>query len=199
MKTAIPVRVLIGDVHADAWELRAALEDDERFVVCAQTSEAAETIDAALTLLPELILISVEHDGGGVAATREIVARLPNVKVVMVADDDRQLLSSLRAGAEGYLLRGDGSERLPDTLWGAVAGTSVAMAPALVYRMITGFRDPNALRRTIEDGNALTSREWQIQSLLRDGLTPVEISERLSISAATVRSHRRHIRRKLDG
>jgi DNA-binding NarL/FixJ family response regulator len=119
----------------------------------------------------------------------------------MVADDGAELFAALRAGAEGYLLRGMSLERLPQTLWEAATGTSVALPCSLMQEVLNRFRDPNALRRTLieADGQPLTSREWQILSLLRTGLSTAQVSQRLSISVATVRSHRRRIRHKQHG
>jgi DNA-binding NarL/FixJ family response regulator len=70
---------------------------------------------------------------------------------------------------------------------------------ALFRQILARFRDPTALRRSLVTmhGEPLTSREWQILSLLRAGTSSAQIAHQLSISVATVRSHRRHIRQKL--
>jgi DNA-binding NarL/FixJ family response regulator len=153
----------------------------------------------AISTRPELALVAVDLQGGGIAAAREMLARLPRLQVVMVADDGAELVAAFRAGAAGYLLRDMSLERLPQTLWEAASGDSVAMPRSLMQELLNRFRDPNALRRTMVEGEPLTSREWQILSLLRTGLSTAQVSQRLSISVATVRSHRRRIRRKIQG
>jgi len=193
-----PVRVLIASDCLFAWEAHSRLEDDGRFAVCAHSREAAEAVRETINTRPELALIAVDLQGGGIAAAREILARLPRLTVVMIADDGSKLVAALRAGAEGYLLRDMSLERLPQILWEAASGTSAALPRALMKEILSCFRDPNALRRTLVDGEALTSREWQILSLLRQGFSTAQVSRRLSISVATVRSHRRRIRRKIQ-
>jgi DNA-binding NarL/FixJ family response regulator len=132
----------------------------------------------------------VDLAGGGIAAAREIRARLPRMSVVMLADDGEDLFAALRAGADGYLLRDTHPERIAQTLWEAGTRSSVALPYRLMQQFLDRFRDPNALRRSLADveGEPLTSREWQILSLLRNGLSTAQVSQRLSISVATVRS-----------
>jgi DNA-binding NarL/FixJ family response regulator len=145
-----------------------------------------------------MIVLAAEQAGEAISAVREIRARLRNARVIVIADDDESLFPALNAGADGYLLRHRGlNDQLPDLLWAAISGTGVAMPPALIHQMIRRFRDPNALRRSVVDSEPLTSREWQVLALFREGLTTAQIGDRLSISIATVRSHRRHIRRKI--
>jgi len=196
----LPLRVLIADSeHGIDDEIRARLERDERFAVCAQVSEASGAVEAALATRPHVALIGVDLPGGGVAAARETLARLPQLMVVMLAADKDDLFPALRAGAEGYLVREMNLDRLPQTLWDAATGTSVAMPRVLMREILARFRDQSALRRSVvtADAGPLTSREWQVLSQLRAGKSSALIARRLSISVATVRSHRRRIRQKL--
>lgn len=195
-----PLRVLLADsVDGIDAEIRARLERDERFVVCGYAANAAEAVEAVGEAQPHIALLGVDLPGGGVSAAREVLARRPQLTVVMFSDDDAQLFPALRVGVHGYLLRDMNLDRLPETLWDAAMGGAAAFPRALFRQILIRFRDPAALRRSIvtADGKALTSREWQILSLLRDGKSSTQIAQQLSISVATVRSHRRHIRRKL--
>ena len=140
--------------------------------------------------------------GGGVGAAWEISARLPDTKIVMltVSRDDADLFAALRAGASGYLLKDLDPDRLPDALAAVVAGEG-ALPGSLVARLVNEFRDRGPRRRAVlsssPGGEPLTSREWQVLELMRDGLTTAQIADRLVISRATVRSHVAGILRKL--
>jgi DNA-binding NarL/FixJ family response regulator len=199
-----PIRVVIADDHAPTREdIRMALEDDGRFAVVAAAPDAFGAIDAAVRERPDLCLLDVAMPGGGVAAAWEISARLPETKVVMltVSEDDRNLFGALQAGAVGYLLKDMDAARLPHALVDALEGRA-ALPRALVGTLIGQFRDRSARRRTVvtqtEADRRLTSREWQVLDLLRQGLRNSEIARRLVVSPVTVRTHVNSIMRKLD-
>jgi two-component system, NarL family, nitrate/nitrite response regulator NarL len=195
-------RVLIADDHAPTrGDLREILEEDGRFVVCADVPNAAAAVEAALRERPDLCILDVNMPGRGVAAAWEIASRLPATKIVMltVSDEDADLFAALRAGAVGYLLKGTDPERLPQALQDVVDGQS-ALARALVGRLMSEFRDRGPRRRALAGGDRepqLTSREWQVLDLLRQDLTTAEIARRLVLSQATVRTHVAAILRKL--
>ena len=199
-----PILVVIADDHRPTREdIRAALEDDGRFAVVADAPDAFGAIEAAVRERPDLCLLDVAMPGGGVAAAWEISARLPDTKVVMltVSEDDRNLFGALQAGAAGYLLKDMDAARLPHALVDALEGRA-ALPRALVGTLIDQFRDRSARRRTVvtqaEGDRRLTSREWQVLDLMRQGLRNSEIARRLVVSPVTVRTHVNSIMRKLD-
>ena len=197
-----PIRVVIADDHLPTREdIRLALEEDGRFEVCGEAGDAAGAVEAAVGERPDVCLLDINMPGGGVAAAWEISARLRQTKVVMltVSVEDRDLFSALKAGAAGYLLKDLDPAELPRAL-ARVAGGEAAVAPRLVGRVITEFRDRSARRRkTAGEGHEaqLTSREWQILDLLRHGLSTSEIARRLVVSPVTVRTHVNSIMKKL--
>jgi DNA-binding NarL/FixJ family response regulator len=196
------VRVLLADDHVPTRDdIRRALEADERFVVCAEAGDAAAAIDGAVRESPDVCVLDVRMPGGGVAAAWEISARLPQTRIVMltVSRDDTDLFASLRAGAAGYLLKDMDPAHLPDAL-GDVLNGEAALPPELVARVIDEFRDRSPRRRAVLAGDGyetLTSREWQVLDLLRQGLSTAAIARRLVLSPVTVRSHVNNILRKV--
>jgi DNA-binding NarL/FixJ family response regulator len=135
----------------------------------------------------------------GIAATREITTRLPGTKVVMltVSLDDDDLLNALRGGAVGYLLKDIDPGRLPYALNDAMEG-GAPIPRRLVARLVSEFRDHGPRRRPVaEPGYDLTSREWEVLSLLREGLTTKQMASKLFVSSATVRSHVASVLKKL--
>jgi DNA-binding NarL/FixJ family response regulator len=182
--------------------VRAALEQDAEFEVCAEAADAAGAVAGALRERPDVCLLDVHMPGRGVAAAWEIHSRLPRSNVVMltVSREDVDLFAALRAGALGYLLKDMDPRSLPRALHSVLAG-EVAIPRELVSQVVERFRDPSARRRqAFAEGSAqqLTSREWQVLELLRQDLATAQIARRLVLSPVTVRTHVNAILRKLE-
>jgi DNA-binding NarL/FixJ family response regulator len=196
------ISVLVADDHAPTrQDVCAALEEHPALRVCGEATDAAAAIEAALRLLPDVCLLDIRMPGGGIAAAWEITARLPETRVVMftVSREDDDLFDALKAGASGYLLKDTDPERLPLALLD-VANGEAAIPRALFARLANEFRDRGPRRRALlgnEVNGHLTSREWEVLELLRDGLSTREIAEKLYISQVTVRSHIAAILKKL--
>ncbi len=196
-----PFTVLIADDHPPTRAgIRASLESDG-FVVTAEVADAPSAVKAAVRERPDLCLLDVHMPGSGIAAAREIAARVPESAVVIltVSRNDDDVFDALRAGASGYLLKDMDPKRLPLALKGVLHGEA-ALPRTLVARLVDEFRERGRKRRVpvlAERGALLTSREWDVLELMRTGLSTAQISDRLFISQATVRSHIASILRKL--
>ena len=120
--------------------------------------------------------------------------------MLTVSQNDTDLFDSLRAGAAGYLLKDTDPERLPHALRGVLAGEA-AVPRRLVSRVLDEFRTHGRRRRLPlvgRRGRELTSREWEVLEMLREGLTTAQIAERLFVSPVTVRRHISAILSKLE-
>ncbi len=191
--------VVIADDHPPTRAgVRAAIEDDG-FVVCAEVADAASAVAAVREHRPDICLLDVHMPGSGIAAAATISSELPDVAIVMltVSRNDEDILSALKAGASGYLLKDTDPLRLPHALRGVLRGEA-ALPRTLVARVIEEFRDRSHRRGFLRSrGINLTSREWEVLELLRQGLTTREMAERLFVSRVTVRTHIASILRKL--
>ena len=195
--------VLIADDHVPTRAaVRAALERGG-FDVCAEAPDAATSVALVRQLRPDVALLDIHMPGDGIRAAAEIVAHVPETSVVMLtvssADDD--LFAALKAGASGYLLKDTDPARLPLALRGVLDGEA-ALPRTLVRRLVEEFqiRGEGSWSRVPVLGKRparLTNREWEVLEGLGEGLTTAEISERMFISAVTVRSHVSSILRKL--
>ena len=182
-------------------DLRIALEADPRFLVCAEAADAAAAVEAAVREQPDLCLLDIRMPGGGVAATWEISARLPETKIVMLtaSEEELDLLAALRAGAASYLVKTIDPRRLPHALHDVVHGRA-AIPRDLVAAMVEHFRSPESRRRALrgnEFTERLTSREWEVLGLLSQGLSTAQIARRLTLSTSAVRAHIAAVVRKL--
>ena len=195
-------RVLIADDHAPTRaDVRRALNDDERFEICAEAADAPAAVQAALDERPDICLLDLRMPGGGMATVWEIAARLPEAKIVVltVSEDDDDLFTALQAGADGYLLKTMDLDRLPAVLTGVHRGEA-AMPRTLVAKVLESVRrlEPR-WRHPVGTGRAqrLTTREWEVLELLAAGRSTAEIAERLVLSTSAVRVHIASIVRKL--
>jgi DNA-binding NarL/FixJ family response regulator len=196
------LRILIADDHAPTRDdIRGILEADGRFEVCAEAANGPASVAAALETLPDICVLDIRMPGSGVLAAWEITSRLPATRVVMltVSEDEDDLFSALRSGASGYLLKDIDPLQLPDQLVGVAEGEA-PLAPSVATHVVATFRGGEPRRRRLvgESGVVrLTSREWEVVELARQGHSTAVIAERLSITTATVRSHQASALRKL--
>ena len=161
--------------------------------VCAEAADAAGAVRAAVRERPDVCLLDIDMPGNGIVAAQEIADRLPETAVVMltVSDDEIDLLSAVRAGAVGYLLKDSDPDRLAFALQGVVLGEA-ALPRRLMARVLEHVRAGEDRRRIglrMPRAVALTEREWEILELMHDEMSTRDVAIRLSVSPVTVRRH----------
>lgn len=197
----LPSNVLIADDHPPTRAAVRAVLEESGFVVCAEAADAAGAVTAALRERPNICLLDIRMPGNGVAAAAKIAKALPDTAIVMltVSHEDSDFFDALRVGAAGYLLKDTDPQLLPDLLEDVIAGRGT-LSPTLVSKLIEEFRERGRRRRlpgSSGRGIELTSREWEVLDLMRQGLSTKEIAKRLFIAEVTVRTHISSILRKL--
>jgi two-component system, NarL family, response regulator DevR len=191
---------MLVDDHAIVRDgVRMIIETAGDLVVVGEADSGPKAVDGAVRLRPDVVLMDVRLEGGnGVQAARDIHARRPSAKVVMLTayDDDEALFASIRAGACGYLLKRVGAERLLGTIREVAAGRS-SLDSEVTGRVLEGLRRSPAVGK--DDKLArLTSREEEILQLLAEGMTNARIAERVFLSELTVKNHVSAILAKLE-
>ncbi|WP_037353188.1 response regulator [Amycolatopsis orientalis] len=184
------IRLLLADDHPVVRAgLRAVLETEPDLEVVAEASSAEEAVRLAGGA--DVVLMDLQFGSGmsGSEATAAITAPAdaPKVLVLTTYDTDGDILAAIEAGATGYLLKDAPPEDLAAAVRNAAAGQTV-LAPAVAHRLMNRMRTPAA---------ALSPREIEVLGLVADGLSNLEISKRLFLSQATVKSHLVHIYSKL--
>ncbi|MGW1838358.1 response regulator [Streptomyces sp. NPDC002067] len=187
-----PIRLLLADDHPVVRAgLRAVLETEPDFAVVADVPTAEEAVTLAALPGVDVVLMDLRFGGEmrGSQATAAITARpgAPRVLVLTTYDTDADILAAIEAGATGYLLKDAPPEELAAAVRTAAAGRS-ALAPTVALRLMDRVRDGAA---------ALSRRETEVLQLVADGLSNAEVSKRLFLSQATVKSHLVHIYAKL--
>jgi NarL family two-component system response regulator LiaR len=195
MTEAEPIRVMIVDDHGVVRRgLAAYLRNENGLELVGEARDGQEALQLCETIQPDVVVMDlIMPELGGVAATRLIRNRWPDVQVIALTSFKEQDLvyEALQAGAIGYLLKNVSGNDLASAIRAAYAGRSI-LAPEAVQALIQAV-DPEA-----ELGQDLTRREREVLALLVKGLTNAEIADRLVISRSTAKVHVSHILSKLE-
>jgi two-component system NarL family response regulator len=193
-------RLLIVDDHEIYRRgLLALLGSD--FDVVAEAQEGGEAVDQALSHHPDVVLMDINLPGmSGIQATREIKARLPTTRVVIISesDDDTVLFDAIEAGVSGYLVKHDDAQTIITAIQHAADGKAY-LPPVLAQRVMA--RVAGAINgRANLPGNPsvpLSARELSVLRLMAHGRRNKEIASQLVISERTVGNHISNIYAKL--
>ncbi len=170
------------------------------FEMVGSAGSVHEGIELALSAQPDIILMDFSPpDGTGLDATRAILSRLPDCKIVFltVYQQDETLFSALRMGAKGYMLKNVNSADLLASLRALEKGEN-AISRKMVSSVLHEFS-----HSVMVDGDKdrlltkLSRREIEILRELESGATNVEIAQRLFLSENTVKHHIRNVFEKL--
>jgi len=182
------IRILLVDDHAIVrLGLMTLLNDRLDMEVVAEASTAAEAVLAVEKFNPEVVLMDIRLPGeGGIEATRQVTARFPNSKVVMLTSfaDDDLVFRAISAGAAGYVLKQVGNEELLRAIQ-AVAKGEAMIDPSTTARLLSRVREFD--RKTEEDAfRDLSNREMDVLVHVARGKTNAEIGRALNLSEKTV-------------
>ena len=195
-----PLRVMLVDDHESVRDgLKAMLQATHDVIVTAEASSVREAIDEADRSRPDVVVMDVRlTDGSGIEATREIRARYPNTRVLMLTSfaDDEALFSSIMAGASGYVLKQVKSNELLRAIRAVGAGDSL-LDPAVTSSVLDRLRKGKHLMKD-EKLARLSPQEERILSLVADGRTNREIGEELNLAEKTVKNYVSSILSKLE-
>ena len=195
-----PLRVMLVDDHEIVRDgIRAMLDAEDDIVVSTEAGSVREAVDEADRTRPDVIVMDVRlSDGSGIEATREIRARHPNTKVLMLTSfaDDEALFASIMAGASGYVLKQVRSGDLRRAIRAVGAGESL-LDPAVTNSVLERLRRGKHLMKD-EKLARLSPQEERILSLVAEGWTNREIGEELRLAEKTVKNYVSSILAKLE-
>ncbi len=194
------IKILLVDDHEVVRTgLKMTLELEDDLQVVGQAASGEEALDRLELTHPDVVLMDVMMDGmGGIAACREVVSRGTGARVLMLtsSSDDEAVLSSLIAGAAGYLLKNVGREELIRSVRLVAEGKST-LDPAVTAKVTARLIEMASGKTAATESGPLSSRELEVVELVAQGLTNREIASQLVIAEKTARNHVSRILEKL--
>lgn len=191
----MPLRLILADDHHIVRQgLRALLERDG-FEIAAEAADGNAAVTLVEVYHPDIAVLDLSMPGlNGVDAAREILQRHPKVGIILltVHNEDYQVVTALRAGIRGYVIKTQAADELVRAIREVATG-GMYLSPE-VSRIVVGAY----LSGAELPADPLTPRERQILQLIAEGKTTKEVAVLLGLSTKTAESYRARIMEKLD-
>jgi len=190
--------LLVDDHEVVRLGLREVFHRSSSIEVIGECDTSARAVAEALSLRPDIILMDLRlPDGSGVEACREIRMACPDTRVLFLTsfDDDEAVLSTIFAGANGFLMKHIDSRSLIDAVERVAKGQSI-MDPTVTGSLLTRLRTLPIVStdRTVQ---TLSPQEQNILPLIAEGKTNKEIASAMGLTEMTVKSYLQNIFQKL--
>ena len=184
-----PTRILVVDDHPVLRDgLVAVLSTQADFEVVGESESGPEAVLVAAELQPDIVMLDLEMPGmDGVEALKQMRDHDPDVRVIVFTafDTDDRIMAALRAGAQGYILKGAPRDQVFEAIRVVNAGNSL-LQPVVASKLLT------RMRRSADDPStpgSVTPREMEVIRLLAQGLQNKEIAAELGIAQRTAKFH----------
>ena len=191
------IRVLLyDDSEAVRSSVAELLNNTEGFLFVGAFADVMLVEVQVEELKPDIVLMDINMTGkSGIEATILIKAKHPEIKVLIQTafDNDEHVFGSLKAGAEGYLLKSASADKMIKALDDVFHGGAI-MTPSIALRVMQTFQTQTKVSETYN----LTNRETEVLRLLSEGLSYKMIATQMNISYFTVNAHIRKIYEKLQ-
>ena len=194
-------RIVIAEDHTILREgLRSLLSSHPEFEIVGEAEDGREAIQCVEKFKPDLILTDLSMPRmNGMEAVQEIKRQNPQTKVLVltVHKTEEYILSALKAGADGYLLKDSTHVELVMAVKKVLSGKPY-ISPEVSEKVIEGYLEGRKRVRSKTSYETLTSREREILKLIAEGYKNKKIADDLCISGKTVENHRANLMEKLN-
>lgn len=190
------MKIFVADDHSLFRDGIISLLEAGGYEVVGQAGDGEAAVERVLSLRPDLVLLDINMPHmDGIEALKAIKAALPEIKVVMltVSEDDLHLLTAVRAGADGYLLKHLNANEFLQMIAGLELGET-AITRSIASRLFKHIGQSS----TAQPEAPLSDRELEVLKLVAAGKSNHEAAELLSVSENTVKFHLKNILNKLN-
>lgn len=200
---ANPIRVVLADDHVFVRDgIKSLLENEENIVVVGEATDGLEALKVVETEKPDLLILDIRMPNlTGIEVVEKLRSQNNQVKIVMLSmhESEEYVLKSIKAGADGYLLKGSSKEEFLKALH-TVSNGGKYFSGDISSILIGQLSNPTLsleAKITMDDEQLITKREKEILTLLLSGKGNKEIAEALDISKRTAEVHRFNLMKKL--
>ncbi|MCG7870817.1 MAG: response regulator transcription factor [Candidatus Thiodiazotropha lotti] len=181
--------------------LKALLTSNPQFDVIGEADNGRDAIRRVIELKPDLVIMDLNMPGmNGMDAIREIRERDAEIKtlVLTVHNEEEYVLASLKAGANGYVLK-DATQNELMTAAERVLNGKTYLSAEITEKVVNSYLQTNNVNNEpLTRWDTVTQRERQILKLIAEGHTNKSMADYLCISVKTVEKHRANLMKKLD-
>lgn len=193
-------RILLVDDHAVVrYGIAQLINRQDDLVVCGEEEDASRAMTAITLLKPDLVIADISlKDSSGLELMRNIKAQYPKLPVLVVSVHDESVYAEIafRAGALGYLMKGEAVEKILTAIRRVLSG-SIYVSDAQAARMLQQqVRGHNSMQES--PVKALSDRELEVFQMIGQWKKTKEIAAQLHLSVKTIEYYREQIKRKLN-
>jgi two-component system, NarL family, nitrate/nitrite response regulator NarL len=197
------IRVVLADDHVFVRDgIKSLLENEANIVVVGEATDGLEALNVVESLQPDMLILDIRMPNlTGIEVVEKLRSQNNRVKIVMLSmhESEEYVLKSIKAGADGYLLKGSSKEEFLKALHTVSNGGkyfSGDISSILIGQLTNPTLTVDA-KQSSEDELLITKREKEILKLLLSGKGNKEIAEALDISKRTAEVHRFNLMKKL--
>jgi len=197
------IRVVLADDHVFVRDgIKSLLENEANITVVGEATDGVETLTLIETLQPDLLILDIRMPNlTGIEVVEKLRSNNNLVKIVMLSmhESEEYVLKSIKAGADGYLLKGSSKEEFLKALHTVSNGGKYFSGDisSILIGQLTNPLQSLEPKKTRDDEQLITKREKEILKLLLTGKGNKEIAEALDISKRTAEVHRFNLMKKL--
>jgi DNA-binding NarL/FixJ family response regulator len=199
-KTAGKTKIFLIDDHPIMVQgLKELINNQKDLRVVGSCDDWHVALDQIKKLQPDLVVLDVTlKDANGIEVLKNLKIHYPNLRVLMLSMHDENLyaMRSLKAGAQGYIMKQEAVEKVLSAIRQVLNGEvylSESMSKRTMFQLLG--RGGTRTGSPLED---LSDRELEVFTLIGQGCTTRQIAEKLHLSIKTVETHRAHIKEKLN-
>lgn len=197
------IRVVLADDHVFVRDgIKSLLENEANIEVVGEAIDGADALEVVAGSKPDLLIVDIRMPNlTGIEVVEKLRSENNNVKIIMLSmhESEEYVLKSIKAGADGYLLKGSSKEEFLKALHTVAAGGKYFSGDisSILISQLTNNSTSLEPKQNLGEEMMITKREKEILTLLLSGKGNKEIAEALEISKRTAEVHRFNLMKKL--